>query len=178
MDALQCKNPDDMYFQVLTNRVRYFKENKRGKGEMCEIIRKLQEEAEENTKNSILTKMLNDGVATYPYISELLGKDIDEVVSKAQNLGVYKPELAKWFPENSKNPDDMYYPELSERVRYYKMTEKGRGEMSDIVQEFIDEERIRSIKSLMETMKWTVQQAMDALKIPSEEQAKYASQFH
>ena len=47
MDALQCKNPDDMYFQVLTNRVRYFKENKRGKGEMCEIIRKLQEEAEE-----------------------------------------------------------------------------------------------------------------------------------
>ena len=77
-----------------------------------------------------------------------------------------------------KNPDDMYYPELSERVRYYKMTEKGRGEMSDIVQEFIDEERIRSIKSLMETMKWTVQQAMDALKIPSEEQAKYVSQFH
>ena len=72
----------------------------------------------------------------------------------------------------------MYYPELSERVRYYKMTEKGRGEMSDVVQRLIDEERIRSIKSLMETMKWTVQQAMDALKIPSEEQAKYASQFH
>ena len=99
MDALQCKNPDDMYFQVLTNRVRYFKENKRGEGEMCEIIRKLQEEAEaraeENTKNSILTKMLNDGVNTYPYISELLGKGIDEVVSKAKNLGVYKPELAK-----------------------------------------------------------------------------------
>lgn len=77
-----------------------------------------------------------------------------------------------------KNPDEMYFPELAERVRYYKTTEKGRGEMSDIVQEFIDEERIRSIKSLMETMKLTVQQAMDALQIPASEQAKYVAQLN
>ena len=58
------------------------------------------------------------------------------------------------------------------------MTEKGRGEMSDVVQRLIDEERIRSIKSLMKSLKLTVQQAMDALEIPSEEQAKYAAQLH
>ncbi|MBP3691001.1 MAG: hypothetical protein J6I74_06720 [Schwartzia sp.] len=39
-----------------------------------------------------------------------------------------------------------------------------------------EEERIESIRSLMETMKWTAKQAMDALKIPVAEQKKYAAQ--
>ena len=50
--------------------------------------------------------------------------------------------------------------------------------MSDIVQQLIDGERIRSIESLMKTMKLTVPHAMDALGIPSNEQAKYAAQLH
>jgi len=32
-----------------------------------------------------------------------------------------------------------------------------------------------SIKKLMETTKWTVQQAMDALQIPKKDQARYAA---
>ena len=34
-----------------------------------------------------------------------------------------------------------------------------------------------NIKGLMESMKWTTQQAMDALKIPAMDQPKYASKL-
>ena len=37
-----------------------------------------------------------------------------------------------------------------------------------------EQERISSIRSLMETVGWTAQQAMDALKIPATEQGRYA----
>ncbi len=36
---------------------------------------------------------------------------------------------------------------------------------------------IKNIKNLMESMKWTAQQAMDALKIPKNDQAKYAAKL-
>ncbi|MBR5908905.1 MAG: hypothetical protein IKZ66_02900 [Schwartzia sp.] len=39
-----------------------------------------------------------------------------------------------------------------------------------------DSERVNSIRSLMETLGLTAKQAMDALKIPAAEQAKYAAQ--
>ena len=37
------------------------------------------------------------------------------------------------------------------------------------------EGKFSSIQNLMETMNWTAQQSMDALKIPKEEQPKYAA---
>lgn len=39
----------------------------------------------------------------------------------------------------------------------------------------IDETTLKNIRSLMETMKFTVWQAMDALKVPKDDQSKYAS---
>ena len=41
----------------------------------------------------------------------------------------------------------------------------------------IDQGRIESIKSLMETLKYTAQQAMDLLKIPAAEQPKYMAKL-
>ena len=38
------------------------------------------------------------------------------------------------------------------------------------------EKQVENIRNLMETMKWTAKQAMDALKIPVSEQDKYAAQ--
>lgn len=40
-----------------------------------------------------------------------------------------------------------------------------------------DSERLNSIRNLMESLHWTAQQAMDALKIPAAEQSKYAAQL-
>ena len=41
----------------------------------------------------------------------------------------------------------------------------------------IDQGRIESIKSIMETLKYTAQQAMDLLKIPAAEQPKYMAKL-
>lgn len=64
-------------------------------------------------------------------------------------------------------------------IRYYKSTEKGRAEMSEWEKKFhnegIVEERLRAIKSIMESLNVTAQRAMEILKIPAEEQQKYAT---
>ena len=40
-----------------------------------------------------------------------------------------------------------------------------------------DSERLNSIRNLMDSLHWTAQQAMDALKLPAAEQSKYAAQL-
>ena len=36
-----------------------------------------------------------------------------------------------------KNPDDMYYPELAEKARYFKETEKGLTNMGDVFEKLL-----------------------------------------
>ena len=69
--------------------------------------------------------------------------------------------------------------------------ERQREEVIDIMTTLFDQETImknhdatvrhenteESIRNLMETMKWTAKQAMDALKIPVKDQSKYAAKF-
>ncbi len=45
--------------------------------------------------------------------------------------------------------------------------------MEDLQNEAKKETLLDNIRSLMETMKWTAQQAMDALKIPVDKQEEY-----
>ena len=49
--------------------------------------------------------------------------------------------------------------------------EKG---MQQGMQQGLAQEKINNIKSLMETMNWNPLQAMNALRIPEEEQKKYS----
>ena len=57
-------------------------------------------------------------------------------------------------------------PELAMKVRMEEAREDG-----------VVQTTLASIRNLMETVHWTAQQAMDALKIPPSEQEKYASQL-
>jgi hypothetical protein len=74
---------------------------------------------------------------------------------------------------------DMYCDTLKKQVHYFKETEGGREIVCQIVEEFADEraevKRIDtlsdSVKNLMDTMKWSADQAMRALKIPMDDQA-------
>ena len=54
-----------------------------------------------------------------------------------------------------------------------EMCEALKELMKDEIQEEVDKILLKSIKNLMETLKLTVVQAMDALKIPSLDQGKY-----
>ena len=78
--------------------------------------------------------------------------------------------------------DDMNYKELSDNVRYFKENEEGVKTMCKIMEDMREETakaqdektKVIDIKNLMETMKWSVEQAMDAIKIPPEQRSMYA----
>ena len=69
--------------------------------------------------------------------------------------------------------DEMYYPLLADRVRYYKETVEGREIMSkiveDIVNEKILEKTLEHVKKIMNSLGISLEQAMDALKLSQEE---------
>lgn len=72
------------------------------------------------------------------------------------------------------NSVDMFYPVLADQVKYFKETEGGRDIVckvfEDLAEKRADEkvldEKVRLVKNLMETMKMTAEQAMDAMKLP------------
>lgn len=79
-----------------------------------------------------------------------------------------------------KEPKDMYYPELAKGVRHFK-EEGGREKMCEAVENYAKsyaekyaeqkaeiarlDSLLEAIKNLMETMKWSAEQAMAAMKI-------------
>ena len=83
------------------------------------------------------------------------------------------------------DPDDMYTEILADKARYLETDPKGVDIMckmmedlrAESIQRGIDQSRVESIKNLMQTLKLTAQQAMDALMIPASEQPKYAAKL-
>ena len=92
-----------------------------------------------------------------------------------------------------KNPECMYYTELAESVKHFKEKEGGHEEMSEIVERYINErveerveERVKecvekektiSVQNLMNNMKWTLDQALDALGIKGKERTLITQQL-
>ena len=68
---------------------------------------------------------------------------------------------------------DMYYPELAKGVRHFKEEEGGRRILSEAVEKYAEQKvenaRINNlleiVRNLMESMKWTAEQAMEEMKI-------------
>ena len=79
------------------------------------------------------------------------------------------------------NPADMKHRQLARRVSFLKENKGGVRKMCKLMEELQEEARaeaekntlLDSIRNLMETMKWTAKQAMDALKIPDDKQKEY-----
>ena len=74
-------------------------------------------------------------------------------------------------------PDDMNYALLADRVRYFKEDKEGVQTMCKIIEDYAKEaakeaeERklLSDLQALMETMNLTVEQAMGALRVPTED---------
>ena len=83
------------------------------------------------------------------------------------------------------NPNDMNYTLLADRVRYFKEDKEGVQAMCKIFEDYGKEMRdegamsklLENIKALMETMNFTMEQAMDALRIPIEDRADVKSRI-
>ena len=83
----------------------------------------------------------------------------------------------------------MHYTELAESVKHFKEKAGGREEMSEIVERYINErveERVKervekektiSVQNLMNNMKWTLDQALDALGIKGKERTLIIQQL-
>lgn len=88
-----------------------------------------------------------------------------------------------------KNPEFMHYTELAESVKHFKEKEGGHEEMSEIVERYINErveERVKervekektiSVQNLMNNMKLTLDQALDALGIKGKERTLITQQL-
>ena len=75
----------------------------------------------------------------------------------------------------------MHYTELAESVKHFKEKEGGREEMSEIVERYGDERalmaNITSVQNLMNNMKWTLDQALDALGLKGKERTLITQQL-
>ena len=71
-----------------------------------------------------------------------------------------------------KEAKDMYYPELAKGVRHFK-EEGGRERMCEAVEKYGDRRAesarlnilLENVRNLMESMKWSAEQAMSAMKV-------------
>ena len=61
------------------------------------------------------------------------------------------------------------------KVEYMTLMMELKEQRREGYDEGKESERVSSIRNLMETVGWTAQQAMDALKIPASEQEKYSA---
>lgn len=77
--------------------------------------------------------------------------------------------------------DEMYYPILAERVRYFKEDTKGVVSMcrvmEDMRKETATETLLLSIRNLMKNMNLTAEQAMAALGVPDADKAELRKQL-
>ena len=79
------------------------------------------------------------------------------------------------------DPDKMHPGPLADRVRYWKKSEEGVRKMCQIIEDMRREERQRgieqglldSIRSLMETTQYSVQEILGLLKVPKADQPRY-----
>ena len=87
MHDFSCTNPSDMHYEVLAERVRFFKESKEGVAIMCKVMEDMRDETlkegiKEGIKEGMKTtalRMLAAGKYTPEEISGISGLSIDEL---------------------------------------------------------------------------------------------------
>lgn len=75
MHDFSCTDPNDMNYDVLAERVRYFKEEKEGVDIMCKIMEDMIIE----DRKEMACRMLNDEILSLEKIAEYTGLSIEEV---------------------------------------------------------------------------------------------------
>lgn len=91
-------------------------------------------------------------------------------------------ELGKLMHDfNCTEAGDMNFDLLAERTRYLKENPKGVSEMckamEDMRNEAVERSILQTIRNLMDSMKWSAEQAMTAMKIPEDDRLKYIAKL-
>ena len=97
MHDFSCTNPNDMYYDVLAERVRVFKESKEGVSIMCKVIEDMRKEEREagiregmkqGMKQGMMTtarRMLETGKYALEEIADISGLSFDELKTIQNN---------------------------------------------------------------------------------------------
>ena len=73
--------------------------------------------------------------------------------------------------------DDMKYRTLAERARYLKQDAKGEANMSRLMEELIEEEKIEMIENLLQLNRLTVDEIAKISNIPLEKIQELANRL-
>lgn len=79
MHDFSCTDPSDMYYGVLADRVRFFKESKEGIAVMCKAMEDMRNQTLKEGMINVAKRMLTDGTLTLEKIAEYVGLPLDEV---------------------------------------------------------------------------------------------------
>ena len=79
MHDFSCTVPDDMYYDELAERVRFFKESKEGVAIMCRAMEDMRNQTLREGMIEVAKKLLTDGTLTLEKIAECVGLSLDEV---------------------------------------------------------------------------------------------------
>ncbi len=79
MHDFSCTNAADMYYGILADRVRFFKESKEGIEIMCRAMEDMRNQTLKEGSINSAKRMLADGILTPEKIAEYAGLSLDEV---------------------------------------------------------------------------------------------------
>ena len=79
MHDFSCTSAEQMHYQILANRVRYFKEDTEGVVAMCKVMEDMRNQTTRENSIETARMLLELGKLSYEEIAGALGLTIDEV---------------------------------------------------------------------------------------------------
>ena len=88
MHDFSCTDPDDMYYDILAERVRFFKEDKEGVAIMCKAMEEMRAESVREEKRMTVLRMLEAGKYALEEVARISGLPLGEVKRIQAELSV------------------------------------------------------------------------------------------
>ena len=89
MHDFSCTNPDDMNYETLAKKARYFKQDEKGVAAMCKIMEDMRNEAELNKAKRMAIRMIKAGKMSLEDIADYTELSLDtikELASQSMQL--------------------------------------------------------------------------------------------
>ena len=89
MHDFSCKNPDDMNYEALAKKARYFKQDEKGVAAMSKILEDMRNEAAQDKAKKTAVRLIKLGKMTLEEIAEATELPLDlvkELESKSMQL--------------------------------------------------------------------------------------------
>ena len=90
MHDFSCTNPDDMNYEALAEKARYFKQNEKGVATMCKIMEDMRNEAALDNAKETAKRMIKDGEMSLEkiarYIPSLSMEELKELEAEVMQL--------------------------------------------------------------------------------------------